>query len=810
MKKCLIVLVFGMQLLSAQESQEPIFAPRPLLIFYDTVETTDLFLSCQPQVRAVLFEFISALIDKAAPILVTQSLFHNFLNRKILFHNLVTLPEAELKSWLLKESIQPCISASVAEQRRTSINLLAAYKKRTLSDAELKPVEFYTDLLVPYAIDFDTNGWLVIELAPFYLLLPRKQLKKWAPSFITSEYSKVESTLLPEETELGLKFQHFPVMTDNFLKTWQRVSVIQRPQLFINLLQKLFISNSAYQQIVTTGKQHQLPLWHCYLVGHGVRTGDLARLESTLQKDRAELTQIKDTLGQLKAFTYVTALRAIEQGFEYKFVPQMSEEISNQFHAGVVIAERIANKREGLLGKIAGLPIAYVTEMLRFFNDPVATRFLVLSSCFAAGENLLAPYSWEGKQVALNYTVVSHSLTEEPTTTFASKTELLKKIKMVQASGSKNIDVIGAKSPDGSAGPNIQYQNQYRAQYAVSPAFIPFFRILFESWSPPVGKSPKIIANPFVDAMAYVSGYFTSDGTIVPPSSTARNNLSWIRVPGTTWFSFAEFKDKTVMITPMLTARYEVEKKTEPLEIKNKALVLLATSHISVPLQISLYEKMVPELISIVPGVATHRFSKPVTMPVILKDFVEAILREQSTASTHTPTKYFYFEMLECLGLKQPVLIIKNKPVDGRFVNQVYQVVEDNAILFEQWIAGKSSFGHNKLDFIPKKQWLKLFDEFTTLEKSAREKFALTFTEYDALKQAYSAAQQGAQEAIKTAQFIDQYYKLRQKDAGEAAKYLKTLDARQQKIIENIFAASVPDVSGVADLSLRLQSLELS
>jgi hypothetical protein len=778
-----------------EASAEPMFEKKPLIILFDTKqESINTFLNTPLFSDALSRELISAIIDKVAPIIAPLSLVQNLISRRIIFDDCRLLNHTDFKKKYEKYNAFKTDIAIVQNTCKTM------YEQYINNDPRL-PYSLPDDsislrLFVPYIINFTEKEWLVKKMGDICLLIPREYLKNWATLEQANYIDKQRTTkeLSAEEKKLGLKFEHTQTVSGSFFNTFVDSSIVENGgEQLISALRALFIPVVDYQVLIKN-EAVRIPQWYVYISGHGSRTkSNVAGIETTITTERKELESIKDQLKREKEYACAENLRLIEFGLDYQLIDRelcKSAKLKPLYEVGKKLALAIRYARNPVLGQIAGLSLPHFTELAVYFNDMLNTRFLYVMSCFAAGTHLEEPYKWGGKSLMLNYIVASQSLTEESTFVLGTYKQLFQKAK-------------------------------FNNKYVVSPAFEPFFDNLLKSV--PVRAEKKEIFNSFVNATAYAAGFFDEAGKIVNPlvSKININNLVWMRAPGTDWFSFVSFREYVVIINRMLVERYKAEATAMPFYIQKKALLLLDTEEINVPLVIDKLNGDLPQMISIMSGRATHRFLEKTVVFGSLIDFINMILREDNTHSgSYEPSKEFFFTDVLCkaggaLGTKayHKVLVIKHKDQDKKFFHKVYlQDANTDQYYVYEWNITESTF---KKEFdkkagkeITSEAWGKVLKEFNSLEKELKVKFDLLFKEYDYLKDAYTASFKAAQNRRDLGESLRIYQEISKIDPLVAENILASYPATQQIKIRQIQdAIREASIEKLVDLRLRLQAL---
>lgn len=860
-KILLILLLFCFSNSSSSEPKE-IFTPRPFIILFDSRnETISQFLANQKPMWAITADLLSAIIDEAAPILVSKSIMHNFLCLKKIFGDFVNLDSKALALKYQKYELFKTLTIDDFKQQvEKAINSYIVNRTNIING--MRPnlgikSDNINKAFSSYLVPFISKDWIVKDLNQnFYLLIPRKYLVSYALSY-KGDVKVSESSLLKEELEAGIKFQHFDnVSTDffNITESFFQEIAFSNPfynpeDAFISTLKSLFIPVVNYKNIKEEfvkvvqdkGKEIQIsvikiPQWNIYFGGHGSRSkANLAAIEEKLASKRQQLAQLKQIILSKKyvdekkpqymnKYECVDYLNKIEEGIPV--APPVCG--SSNFTRALEIALDIYSERSGSLGTLAGLPLPIFTQALLFFNDLQATSFLLIFSCFAAGENLRSPYLKFGKKLTFNYTIVSQAITEETTASL-------------------------------SDGNHIAYKVNGQ-RYALTPAYGPFFDVLLKKGE----SATKKRSYTFIDAIAYAAGFFDSfTGDIKSPlrGKSYINNLAWIRSPGTDWFSFAAYRKKTVIINQMLAEKYAIEnqgkkeKEKKPFVIDEKALILLNISTIDFPLQINKFysEKKnkkngngdLPQILSILPGSATHKFNEKVIINGDFQDCLQAILRQDEKmdlpASAFPPPKFFYLNNLECRNkvgtqIYTQVLVFKyNLTKDNKVINQIYAYNNQLAQwTYLEWDVSQFTLQDKIKNFqiIDLKKWQEGKKEFDNLEKNVAAKFEIMFRKYEiltesysdeqkkiktkeskevySLKKAFEAAQAGKKLAIERVQALKKYQELLKKSEKQADQWLELQSKALQFAIKSMQTKNKEDVQNFQDNINKLFSLNVS
>lgn len=840
MKKILIILLFNFFYLDCAESKE-IFTARPfIVIFDDTNETLPQFLNYQNPMFAMTLDLMSAIIDKVSPILVTKTLMFNFLGLKKIFHDFVSLDDKNLKLKYQKYELFKKINIENFQTKsKEALTTYEANKANIIINMEpdLGKKDPYIDkAFAAYITPFFSKDWIVKELnQDFYLLIPRSYFDRYVLSY-KGDVKVTNNNLLKEEFEAGFKFQHFNTVSSDFFNIpetfFSQMSYndpFYNPQeKFLSTLKSLFIpvieyKNAKEEKINLNGKDKskalsivKIPQWNIFFGGHGSRSkANLAAIEENLIAKRQELEKLKQQIlaeyinSEKKKYKDPKKAVYIPKNECISYLNQLQESIYSlpptctdpKFEAARKLATQISSDRVGSLGYLAGLRIPYFTQALLFFNDLQAMALICVFSCFAAGENLRVPYLQFGKDILLNYTVISLAITEETTSALGNGNFIAYKV-----NGKK---------------------------YKLTPAFEPFFDILLKRgrW---VDDAKRKRSYTFIDAVPYAAGFYNRNtGDFEAPSTgkTYLNNLAWIRPAGASWFSFAAYRKKTFIIDRMMSEKVALEEKKSKLKktkktliIRNKELILLNISDINFPLSIEKSNDNLPQILSIMPGSATHRFEEKVSVQGDFKEYLNSILRQDKKTDLPSyafpPPKYFYFKNLECnwgknKSIYNDVLVLKYKLTSGnRIKNEIYAFnTELKQRTYLEWYVSEFTLDDviNNFAIIDVNKWNEGMNEFTKLEKDVKAKFSILFKRYDFLTKAFESTSKGGQLAMERVAALKKYEELLKKNKIDAQQWLEMQPKEQQMGIKSMILfntqSNKQNMEKLFSLNLHLNNL---
>lgn len=207
------------------------FVPRGILIFLDDSERT---------YGALSYSLLTALYQKASPIIVSGSLFFNVISE---YNNL----PADTPSNLMQRFV---------EAKNTLESTNASENQKATALKEQKAIYLK-------ASGFNPDDWIIKEIVPnnLYLLITQDYLdsiniKKTA----VLDYDL--SNISDAELQLGLKINHIKSTTIDSIKPSSMI--VANADYFVSALSAIFCERSEYKN-----KSIPLPSWAIHMNGHG-------------------------------------------------------------------------------------------------------------------------------------------------------------------------------------------------------------------------------------------------------------------------------------------------------------------------------------------------------------------------------------------------------------------------------------------------------------------------------------------------------------------------------------------------------------
>lgn len=495
----------------------------------------------------------------------------------------------------------------------------------------------------------------------FYLLIPKKYIKKLPPTKKTDFFTE-------EETRTGLKISLFKQLDDAFMlqeknfpsssdfarkypnpsqqlsqeflklfahETKKNITVPVQKQsnnsMEIELKQKtivtkestLFISNQEYAQ---AGIPEYIPQTAAVMLGHGKK-------QVSLHQEIMALTEDHNNP--------IRALSNKQKKELKKSSPEKQKAIVDEHKKQIYkkIKKLIIKKKKGSTvyrdGLIAGVVIQDLKEVLQFFNDHLSMPLVMIISCYAAGTNT---------QELLKNTV---------------SPELLMPHKFFLLSGALTTGAVSVYS-------NYLY------------SFNKFFSELRKPLPIDFAQTASNI-HTFYDAEAYDENY---------------NNFLMIKPPGLTWMQHSHIPGKIASIGSAMTGRTnELDIATffsETKKPQTPSLLLLSTNTIPFPLKLS--GKDMPAIISMTPGDSIVEIKKFDAAHIPLSSFIDAFFKVRSLAD------FKIFNIATLTTKDYPELkdvVIANIPArssDKKIIKYVFftEMKNDKEILWEADITERS------------------------------------------------------------------------------------------------------------------------
>lgn len=282
---------------------------------------------------------------------------------------------------------------------------------------------------------------------------------------------------------------------------------------------------------------------------------------------------------------------------------------------------------------LAGLDLNQFRDLIDFFINNVNTNFFMYNTCFGGGVNTVLPYvttimNQKGNVTSAkkpNFTLVSGALTDVYTFGEGIKEWC------VNCLGEKNFEECLANG-----------QKKGARNEAL------FFEKLHEHAKKNEAR-PTLYNNTQLEEIfkAVVYRHSISKSVYDPYGITG---LPLILFPHTDAFVAFDLGGKIGIISPVLLKKHVLEKKQ--ITFKNKEAILVYPSVISVPVIIETATDTPSSIVSMIPGLALHRFESiaiNTTMPLFVRSFGGGVYE-----------KYYYIKKLQVLADKKEKTVFYN------------------------------------------------------------------------------------------------------------------------------------------------------
>ena len=307
---------------------------------------------------------ISAIADKASPILVSTRVWFNYLERKqeLSIHGAIENSD-EAKAVNFMKALQDRIShwgqimeANHIDQAQQAPLIAQAVNNEFYSSSAVEAMRAQGKLIAPkvakeiathlmrYAmVPFDPEQWLTYKVNDaYYLLIPKDYLQKCGYTEERQVHNQEEPFSI-QELRLGLAIDHMSTITNPTDMSPLYLNDLHEPtQSFVDTLSSLFVPQAFYK----TGTN---PAWNIALIGHG----------SHHHIDENRDHCIVDTYCRIAQMTFD----------EFK-------------------------------------------KMLRFFDKTIHTNCFMYQTCYAGGEHSNKLFTTDGHQDIYGYTIISGCLND--------------------------------------------------------------------------------------------------------------------------------------------------------------------------------------------------------------------------------------------------------------------------------------------------------------------------------------------------------------------------------------------------------------
>jgi hypothetical protein len=223
---------------------------------------------CVNDTGAVTSYLIYALYQKAAPILVSASVWHNFIERRQIFRDFISLSIEDL---VIKYNDLPCI----ASKDNVETFKIACQSYTDLSNKGGIDALFFASIYnlarhfsVCDHVAFDPKEWKLYMVSPSFCLL--------VPIAYSKSLEKIDDNPFPslstEQLQLGLK--PLVLMKNPLDPLEYPKKIVDVSEKFISILPELFITKNDVKSLADKNKNEKyeykyLHRWHIFLNGHG-------------------------------------------------------------------------------------------------------------------------------------------------------------------------------------------------------------------------------------------------------------------------------------------------------------------------------------------------------------------------------------------------------------------------------------------------------------------------------------------------------------------------------------------------------------
>lgn len=290
-------------------------------------------------------DLVTALAQKAAPILVSGSVWRNFIERRKFFKDLTQNYNQETIGYY-QRNYRCFNNLQNLQYYKQQFDLYQTNPAKAVMQGGAL-ANFYICANIP----FDPNEWIMVQLTQsksLYLVIPKKVIFKHTGK-IPTQVSELNTNSVEK---LGLNFKQ-----KDFFQVTNLLNVDDFPQ---------------------GGKDLQ----------ETIKTTKTTQVGSTTQS-----VTYTETVGKIN--------RELIKTLKSLFVPKTTFE-SNPDSSQTWLVYLSGHGSQAVQGQfqtaqIAGLKETIFTTLLQFFNNYVQTKFLFYTTCYAGGEHLLKPYerTWE-------------------------------------------------------------------------------------------------------------------------------------------------------------------------------------------------------------------------------------------------------------------------------------------------------------------------------------------------------------------------------------------------------------------------------
>lgn len=650
------------------------FGPRRLIILFDphAQETST------SQSFAIMSGLIAALEQKAAPILVSESLWHNFVIRRerydLLKDKKFTGPLILMellekygkdfagKNYLLnditRDKLRDLYAAHYGYYQKalaiTSKNkdligrpngaAMTALNSINVSERELQPNHpFRTDIdfdFVTYKTQFDPNEWSVYHIPHFmYLLIPKVYEEKIYPPTSALKDIPTFPNVSGRELRLGLKVDHLQKVSDPLKLPERSVSKKQESTTKDAEIGNIFVTRNDLGLVrshspikAPESYESYLGAWNIYATGHGSPDTSTSLEEQIKEKERL-IKQAVDDTAEMTNFIKQNSKEINEHRAKLKTARTAADQAFNS--GAIQIKEDTNAKIEEHIHNVNLLRLSLMEDLINLHQGKSRQ-----------GGVIAGLYQDEFKEVLNFFNTAVNTRTFFYDTCFSGGKNLEAPYQYTGVPATFNYTIISGASVDAPT-------TVGKAQIAVPP-YTSAAGTLFVKVVKRTGKD---------DLWLYVDQEFDKyfdqlekyqEGTFKEPLADILNtihsfkipelhkyhNIPLIRFPNTAWFNVVDMRTKVTSITEQAVIRHHVE-QTE-FKLTTQEALLLYTRHISMP--ITTNSPSMPAVISMIGGNADHYLSELTAPKANLSDIIQKFLAVKNEYFT----KRFFIKKLTC------------------------------------------------------------------------------------------------------------------------------------------------------------------
>ncbi|MGE0009823.1 MAG: PspA/IM30 family protein [Candidatus Babeliales bacterium] len=686
---------------SVSWSMEGTFGPRRLFILFDPhgQETS------QTGSFALMSELVAGVEQQAAPLLVSESLWHNFVTRRHRYQQLKD--NGPLGGNLLTDLLKKYATTIIGPQYdyrkdiltfRNKLNQLYAahygyfeqalktfgnqppstdfndfFKTIAIHEKELQqdhPIRKEINFdFIAYTTRFNPLDWTIRHIPNFaYLLVPNSYEQQVTKQVNTNNLPSFQN-ISNRELILGLKIDHMPTITDPLTPPKESVSAQQANISEKIDLRQLFVTRQDLGLIAPSSKikapeshENYLGMWNVYATGHGWPDRTLYYQEKIAQNEQ-ELAQakkkLKETQNQLA--TYQKEQETIEKKWREAKIGSTQEKY-------------YAKSKESIFATILSSQkaVSAYQELVKALQDQVNK----LKQKIATGDTgaSIAGLSVDNFKEVLNFfnSFVKTGLFFY-NTCFGSGKNLEAPYQYENMPLNYNYTLVSGASVDAPTTVKIP-------EIGVSPAtptaialelriqfnqdFTKYFTEL-EAFQ--AGKSTPSLADILNNIHKFKS----------PWTLDKMQNIPLVRFPNTEWFRVVDmpktkvFGSKLGPLTATITEQSAITHlaSNTPFTIQGQNALLLYTEHIPVPVKIM--KDRMPAVLSMIGGNADHYFEEISAPKIPLSEVVQKFMPIQKQEFT----KRFFIKRLTCL-------VDKNPKYEGLIKNlKGFEITLDNVVI---------------------------------------------------------------------------------------------------------------------------------